>query len=66
MISKKFLSLTNITKTQTFYIYKFTEAIVARKHKDLIFTIFEIVLPDFKSFNNYQKFIVISFILNFG
>lgn len=52
IILKELLSLTNLTKTQLFYVYELIEVIMVGKNKDFIFAIFNIMSPDFKGFNN--------------
>ena len=52
IIIKVLLDLTNLTKAQTFYIYKLTKAVIVRKDKKLIFIVFQVVFLGFQSFNN--------------
>ena len=61
---KKLLSLPNLTKTQAFCVHEAAKVIVINKYKNFIFTIFQIMLPYFESFNNGQKLTVVSFILS--
>ena len=64
MVIKKLLSLTNLMKAQTLYIYKLLKVVIVYKDKNLIFTIFYIVLLSFKGFNNTLKLIIMSFGFN--
>ncbi len=52
VISKKLLSLTNLTKAQTFHIYELTEVIIVSKDKHLVFAAFQVVASSLKSLNN--------------
>lgn len=40
VISREFLGIADLTKTQTFCIHKSTEVVVVIKDKDLIFAVF--------------------------
>ncbi len=52
VILREFLGLTDLTKAQTFYIYKLTEIVMVNEDKDLIFAVFQEVTPSLKSLNN--------------
>lgn len=52
VILRELLGLLNLSRAQTFYIYKLTKVIVICQNKHLFFTIFKIVLLSFKSLNN--------------
>ena len=47
-------------------MHKTAKFVMIDKYKNFIFVDFLIVLQYFKSFNNGQKFIIVSFILCFG
>lgn len=66
IISKKLLSQINPAKAYTFFIYKKREIIMIDEYKNIIFTIFQIMLPYFYNFNNSQKFTIMSLITYFG
>lgn len=59
------LALINITKAQTFYVYKLIKIVKVYKDKNIIFATILVVLPDLKSFNYNQKFIFGGFISSF-
>ena len=40
MIAKKFLSLSNLTRTQVFFIHKAVKVVVITKDKDFVLVIF--------------------------
>lgn len=65
MIPREFFDPTNLSKAQTLYIYEVVKIVVIYKKKNLIFTIFQIVPPSFKSFDNCQKVVIISLVSNF-
>ena len=52
VVMRKFLSLADLSETQTFCIHKSTKVVVVNKDKDLMFVIFWIVLLGFKCLNN--------------
>ncbi len=52
VVSREFLSLTDLTKAQAFCIHKSMEVIIVNKNKDLVFVAFQVVLPSLKGFNN--------------
>ena len=52
MVSKKLFGLKDLSKTQAFYIYKTIKVIIVYKNKNLIFSIFQIMMPHFESFDN--------------
>ena len=66
VVKKEFLSLINIKKAQTFYIYKLTTVVVICKVNNLIFSIIQIITPNLKNFKNDSKINVICFISSFS
>lgn len=52
MISREFLYLADLTKTQTFCIHELGEVIMVNKVKNLIFVGFQVITPSFESLNN--------------
>lgn len=65
MILKELFGLSNLVKTQTFFINKMTQVVIIDKNKTFIFLILKMILSSFEYFNNSQKFIIKSFIANF-
>ena len=63
---KEFLGPSNLIIAYVFDIYELTEVVVVHKDKKLIFVTLQIVAPSFKSFNNSQKLLVMSLIINLG
>ena len=66
IIFKKLLDLLNLAKAQAFNIYKSIKIVIIGWNKNFVFITFLIVVPGLESFNNKQKFCIISFILSFG
>lgn len=62
IIIKKLLGLINLIKVLTFYIYILIKVVIFYKYEILILIAFQIVLLNFKSFNNSKYFIIIIFI----
>lgn len=62
MISKELSGLLDLTKAQILHIYKPTKIIIVDKDKNFMFATFQIVAPDFNSFDNGLKLIIIGFI----
>ena len=52
MITKKLLSLSNLTRDQAFCIYKSTQVVVVYKDEELIFAAFQKVVLSLEYFNN--------------
>ena len=52
MILKKLLGPTDLSRAQTFYIYKATKVVIVYKNKYLILATFQIVMPCLKDFEN--------------
>ena len=65
MIARQLLGPPNLTKAQTLHIHKSIEFIMVSKNKDFVFAAFKVMALSFKSFNNGQKFIIISFVSSF-
>ena len=42
----------NLLGAQTFCIHKMTEIIMVYKEKNFMFTVFQVMTPSFKDFNN--------------
>lgn len=63
--NKRVFSLLNLTKALTFYIYQLIKVVIVYKNENLVFTVYQVILPGFKSFNNCQKLNIKSFISNF-
>lgn len=66
IIAEQLLCPSNLTKTETFYVYETTKVIVIGKNKDLIFAVFQVVLSSFENFNNGQKLCIVDFIISFS
>lgn len=60
------LSLTDLCRAQTFYIYKVAKVVIVGQHENFKLTALQLVTPDFKNFNNSQELTVMSFIPTFG
>ena len=58
MVIKKLLHLINLIRTWTLNIYKLINIIKDNENENLLFIIIEMVLLDYKGFNNSQKFII--------
>lgn len=52
MIFQKLLSLSDLYKTQAFYVYKEVKVVMVCENKDLMFAIFYIVLPVLEGLND--------------
>ena len=52
MLTKEFLSLTNLTKAQIFYIHKLAKDIIVCRDTKIMFRAFSIFPPDFEIINN--------------
>ncbi len=52
VVSRELLGPADLTRAQTFRIYKLMEIIMVSKDKDLVFAAFQVVVPSFKDFNN--------------
>lgn len=53
------MSLLNLVEAQTLSIYKLMQVVVIGKDKDFIFTTFQIIVPNLKSFYNSQEFTIV-------
>lgn len=65
MVLRQFLSPMGLFRAQVLYIHEVMHVVVIRINNDLIFTSFQIIVPGFKSFNNYQKLVIMALILVF-
>lgn len=65
IVSKGPIDPIDLFGAQILFIIKTTEDIKIYKNKNLINTIFQIMAPILKYFNNSQKFTVVSFVLYF-
>lgn len=52
VILRQFLYPMNVTRTETFCIYKLIEVIMVSKDKNLIFAAFQVVTPSFENLND--------------
>lgn len=52
VVAKEFLGPLDLKKTQAFEIYDLMKVVVINKNKDVMFAIFQIMLPGFESLNN--------------
>lgn len=59
------MNLLDLRKAQSFYINKLIKIVIVSKDKHLILSAFKIVASSFKSLNNSQKLIIMSFITSF-
>lgn len=66
VISREFLGLADLTRTQALHIHKLMEVVVVGKNKDLIFATLQIVAPSFKDFNNSPELLIVSLIPSLG
>lgn len=66
MVLGKFLSPPDLTKTKLFYIYELTQIIIVSKDQKLIFTTFQVLLPNLKNLNNDQQLFIIRFVASFS
>lgn len=58
---RAFFGLLNEIKAYIFWIYKLKKNIIIDKNKKFIFSVFQIILSAFKSFDNGCKIIIIGF-----
>ena len=65
IVVKEFLTLTNLIKALILYIYELMQFFISHINKTLIFTVFQVILPYFKSISNSEKLTIMSFILSF-
>lgn len=63
IVSREFLRLLNLFKTQALDIHKLVKIIIVGQDKNLIFAIFQIVIPSLEYFVYGQAFLIMSFIL---
>lgn len=66
IVVKEFLTLTNLIKALILYIYELMQFFISHINKTLIFTVFQVILPYFKSISNSEKLTIMSFILSFA
>ena len=59
VVLRELLGLVDLTKAQVFYIHKLTEIIMISKAKNLVFAVFQVVLPSLKGLNNDQELWII-------
>ena len=64
MLPGKFLSPADLSQIQAFGIHESTEIIVIGKHKNLISTAFQVVLPSLNGFHYCQQFLIVRFVLS--
>ena len=65
IVSKKLLDPINLSGAQTLCIHETKEVIVIRKNKNLIFAVFQVVVPILECFNNSQKLTIVDFLSYF-
>lgn len=52
MIIKELLGPPNLLKAETLYTFELTEVVMIYENKDLVLTVFQVMTPSFKCFNN--------------
>ncbi len=64
VVLRELLGPADLKRAQVFHIHELTEVIIVTKDEDLVFPVFQVVAPSFKSFNNSQKLLIVGFILS--
>lgn len=59
IVLKQCLSSIHLSRAKAFYILKLTQIVMISKNEDLILATFQIMMPDFKNFNNCRKYAII-------
>lgn len=65
IVSKIPLSSKDLSTALAFHITKAMQVVMIYKNKNIMLTTFQIMASGLESFNNSQKFVIISFILSF-
>lgn len=66
VVLSELLGPTNLPRAEPLSIYKSMQVNVVSKNENLIFIAFSVVTPCFKSFNNSQKLMIVSFVTSFA
>ena len=61
VVIRELLGLLDLMRAYALSIYKPTEVVVVCKDKDLVFTTFQVVAPNFKNLNNGQELLIVGF-----
>ena len=65
VVLREFLHLVDLTRAHVFCIYESTKIVIVSKNKNLIFIIFQVVVPSLESLNNGYKFLIVSLVPSF-
>lgn len=52
IISQQFLGPVNLLKTYAFYIHRMTEIVIVHGNENIMFAIFQVMLPSLQDFEN--------------
>ena len=66
MICKELLGTANLIRAWTLCIYKSIIFIIVCKNKDIIITAFQVMVPNFESFNNRQRYLIVNLVSSFN